>query len=309
MRGKTLLIGVVGVVIGVLLSAAVVFAGSLNPGSGPGDAGSQMYTLQQIYDRLTTGAAGTKMTTFTEPAVGPAPTMRTLDEIMAVAPVSRADRATQAEVIGGKTYWGLGVVGEWGLLTGTGNFGNTYGAAVPKTGQTTCYNAAGAVISCTNTRQDGDLRRGVAWPTPRFTDHGNGTVTDNLTGLMWLKNANCANAARGWSTTLTDVASLNSTGTMNGNNCGDTSNGGSHRTDWRLPNAREMGSLVDYGRSGPALPSGHPFTGVSSVYYWASTSAASLSGSRAWRVDLGTGDVNITGKSFNFNVWPVRGGS
>ena len=40
MRGKTLLIGVVGMVIGVLLSTAVVFAGSLNPGSGPGVAGS-----------------------------------------------------------------------------------------------------------------------------------------------------------------------------------------------------------------------------------------------------------------------------
>jgi hypothetical protein len=39
MRGKTLLIGVVGMVIGVLLSAAVVFAGSQNPGSGPGDVG------------------------------------------------------------------------------------------------------------------------------------------------------------------------------------------------------------------------------------------------------------------------------
>jgi hypothetical protein len=93
MRGKTLLIGVVGMVIGVLLSAAVVFAGSLNPGSGPGDAGSQMFTLQQIYDRLTSGAAGTKMTAFTEPAAGPsAGTMRTLDEVMAAAPAVDADQ-------------------------------------------------------------------------------------------------------------------------------------------------------------------------------------------------------------------------
>ena len=34
-------------------------------------------------------------------------------------------------------------------------------------------------------------KKGVAWPNPRFTDNGNGTVTDNLTGLIWLKNANC----------------------------------------------------------------------------------------------------------------------
>ena len=41
------------------------------------------------------------------------------------------------------------------------------------------------------TGSDGDLQKGVAWPNPRFTDNANGTVTDNLTGLIWLKNANC----------------------------------------------------------------------------------------------------------------------
>ena len=49
MRNKMLLIGLIGIVIGVLLSTAVVFAGNLNPGVGPTGAGSQMYTLQQIY--------------------------------------------------------------------------------------------------------------------------------------------------------------------------------------------------------------------------------------------------------------------
>jgi hypothetical protein len=33
---------------------------------------------------------------------------------------------------------------------------------------------------------DGEIRAGVAWPTPRFTDNGDGTATDNLTGLTWL---------------------------------------------------------------------------------------------------------------------------
>ena len=53
-------------------------------------------------------------------------------------------------------------------------------APVPKTGQT-APTTAGA---------DGALRKGVAWPTPRFTDNKNGTVTDNLTGLIWIQNAN-----------------------------------------------------------------------------------------------------------------------
>jgi hypothetical protein len=55
---------------------------------------------------------------------------------------------------------------------------------VVKTGLTKSY----------HTHDDGDLKKGVAWPTPRFTKNNNDTVTDNLTGLIWLKNANCAGA-------------------------------------------------------------------------------------------------------------------
>lgn len=60
-------------------------------------------------------------------------------------------------------------------------------AQVWETGQTKCYDASGTEISCTGTGQDRETRPGIAWPSPRFTDHGNGTVTDNLTGLMWTK--------------------------------------------------------------------------------------------------------------------------
>jgi hypothetical protein len=44
-----------------------------------------MYTLEQIYDRLDTGAVSAKMTSFTEPIAGPGPTERTLDEVMNLA--------------------------------------------------------------------------------------------------------------------------------------------------------------------------------------------------------------------------------
>jgi len=84
---------VIGVVVGILLtSAAIVLAGSLDPSSGPKDAASQMYTLEQIYDRLDTGAVSAKMTTFTEPVAGPGTgTMHTLDEIMAKVPAAKPD--------------------------------------------------------------------------------------------------------------------------------------------------------------------------------------------------------------------------
>ena len=65
-------------------------------------------------------------------------------------------------------------------------------AAVPRTGQSTCYDTRGALIKCPGTGQDGDKLAGVAPPVPRFVDNGNGTVTDKLTGLIWLRNANCS---------------------------------------------------------------------------------------------------------------------
>lgn len=93
--------------------------------------------------------------------------------------------------------------------------------ALPKTGQTTCYDSAG-VIPCTGTGQDGDIRAGVAWPSPRFTDNGNGTITDHLTGLTWLKNVNCFGDQE-WATALNLANNLHSgqCGLTDGSAAGD----------------------------------------------------------------------------------------
>jgi hypothetical protein len=312
-------------VIGLLLAAAgIVMAGSLNPGSGPGDAGSQMFTLQQIYDRLDIGAAGSKMTAFTEPASGPGSgTMRTLDEVMGKAPaVDDANGATAADVVSGRKFWGL-TSGAWGLQTGTASGGGTYNAGVPKTGQTTCYDNSAPQPSCPVTGfpgQDGELQKGVTWPTPRFTanvdnnndgdciDSGetcNGTVTDNLTGLIWLKNASCG-GTRNWANALTFANSLYDGWTgASGGDCGLLD--GSTAGQWRLPNVRELLSLIDYGRFGPALPTGHPFSGVVNNYYWTSTTHASHTVS-AWFVILTDGYALGREKWDTIYVWPVRGG-
>jgi len=57
-----------------------VLAGDLNPTSGPTDAGSAMYTLEDIYNRLD-GAQASAPTGFTEPTSGPASTGKTLTEV------------------------------------------------------------------------------------------------------------------------------------------------------------------------------------------------------------------------------------
>lgn len=153
----------------------------------------------------------------------------------------------------------------------------------------------------------GTMRKGVAWPSPRFTDNRNGTVTDNLTGLVWLKNAN-AFGSRAWADALTDCATLNS------GEKGLTD--GSVEGDWRLPNVHELQSLIDYGRFNPSLcntagtgpwTSGDPFTNVQSSYYWSGTTYVSAP-SYAWYVAVYDGVVSGFVKTLPYYVWPVRGG-
>ena len=69
---------------------------------------------------------------------------------------------------------------------------------LPKTGQTASY-APG---------DDGSMQAGIEWPAPRFTDNGDGTVTDQLTGLMWLKDGSCLR--KNWSNALNTITDLNS---------------------------------------------------------------------------------------------------
>ena len=65
-------------------------------------------------------------------------------------------------------------------------------AGLPRTGQSACWDTDGNLIDCAGSGQDGEQQAGTAAPAPRFSDNGNGTVSDTLTGLVWLKNANCA---------------------------------------------------------------------------------------------------------------------
>ena len=204
------------------------------------------------------------------------------------------------------------LVGVFGLLFFLVPMARAITAEVPATGQTTSF-APG---------DDGDLQRGVALPTPRFTDNLDGTITDNLTGLIWLQNAGCVRV-HFWALAVRVANGLAS------GDCGLSD--GSVAGDWRLPNIRELHSLVNFGFFRPALSDAAgtgqgndsdpfsnfpPLPSLFSVLYWSSTTVASTSPFEhfAWGVNFFNGSVDFDSKNgdflFDFQfVLAVRGGS
>jgi hypothetical protein len=80
------------------------------------------------------------------------------------------------------------------------------------------------------------------------------------------------------------------------------------RSDWRMPNRRELRSLIDHGQSRPALPAGHPFREVFLGWVWSSTTKAGQPG-YAWNTHLEGGRTFYSRKDEERLLWPVRGES
>lgn len=171
-----------------------------------------------------------------------------------------------------------------------------------KTGQT-ISDAAG---------DDGDVEAGVAWPDPRFADNGDGTVTDELTRLMWLQEPNCMyvyypgfdNDGTAEDGLVTWQHALDFAAAVNTGSYPDCAAG---HADWRLANFKELLSLMDFGSSGYVLPD-HPFGSVGiSTLYWSSTLYAA--GSNVRSVRFFQNGVFFNEPVGNHNAaWLVRGG-
>lgn len=134
----------------------------------------------------------------------------------------------------------------------------------------------------------------------RAIDNGNGTVTDPRTGLMWDRCAlgqtlsdGCAGEPdyRTWQQALQDAAANN----------GHFWRGYS---DWRLPNAKELASLIDVSRRRPAIDDAL-FANAGSSAYWSSTTDLSV-WRMAWAVFFGEGNLFAKDKATRAAVRLVR---
>ena len=150
-----------------------------------------------------------------------------------------------------------------------------------KTGQFTAYTSG----------DDGIYRAGQPFS---YTDNGDGTITDNVTGLMWAKDGTDKGCDYGaeisWQTAIGWANFLVFAG----------------YNDWRLPNRRELESLIDAGASYPAINSTYfPYTDWQD--YWSGTTLKDDS-TYAWCVHFGNGSVDYQDKTVVHKVRAVRGG-
>ncbi len=138
--------------------------------------------------------------------------------------------------------------------TGESDSTGSSGYVVVDTGQTQCYNSSNAEITCPAAGegfygQDAQ-HTGNA---PSFTNNGDGTVTDNVTGLMWQRSPDSdgdgdidASDKRSYDDAVAGASSLNLGG----------------YSDWRLPTIKELYSLIDFRGVDPSGYEGTDTSGL-----------------------------------------------
>ncbi|MFZ4454849.1 MAG: DUF1566 domain-containing protein [Bacteroidales bacterium] len=129
----------------------------------------------------------------------------------------------------------------------------------------------------------------TAFSVAHFTDKGDGTIRDNYTGLTWQKSP--STTAMTWDAAL----AYSKTVTLGG------------KSDWRVPNIKELQSLNDVSRAKPSINKTYFPTIVTSAFYWSSTSQYKTP-TVAWDFNTDYGVVTYNDKTQSKYVILVRGG-
>jgi len=201
------------------------------------------------------------------------------------------------------TFGSTTISAQYGSFSDATTLTVTRSVKLPRSGQTVSYGPG----------DDGDLQKGIRLSDPRFVDRfGDGTVSDTLTGLMWLMDANCIAShypsltefghpagTVEWQEALDFIEGIND-GTYP-----DCSSSTYVYTDWRLPNVNELVSLTNFGEANKAawLMSAYGFTNVQANEYHSSSRYMQVENYCVSMSSGGLGRGSIVNVHY---VWPVR---
>ena len=160
------------------------------------------------------------------------------------------------------------------------------------TDQIICYDPEGTPVSCDASGQDAENKSNGTHYDQRFQLDGD-IVFDTVTGLHWCRNANPFEFPYAWQEAQDRVTGMNRSKAHG-------------RADWRLPERRELFSLLSHQHINPALQHMHPFSGVFPGYCWSATTCSRLP-DQAWYVHLGGARVYRGMKKGAYLIWPVAG--
>ena len=169
---------------------------------------------------------------------------------------------------------------------------------IPDTGVSKCYNQSG-VINCPLLASQPHYGQDFHYSSNpmNFTDNGDGTIRDNVTSLIWQMDHD-GQQYNWYESTGTFDATSNPATT---NICGNLTTAG--HSDWRLPQKRELASIVDRGVVNPAIDTAY-FPNTNGFNYWSSTAADSPN---AWYGRFSDGSIISGDKASQHHLRCVRG--
>jgi len=149
-------------------------------------------------------------------------------------------------------------------------------------------------------------------PASRFIVNGNGTVTDNKTHLTWKR---CSEGQTWTGTTCTGAATaLNVQSALNAAVTFNANGGLGGFTDWRVPNMKELQSIIEQQCITPSINTSI-FPATVSNFYWSSSPDSASGGGYFLAVDFNNGvsggqlgTTSVFGTQ-SYHVRLVRGGT
>ena len=156
-----------------------------------------------------------------------------------------------------------------------------------KSGQLTSYYAY----------DDGSTQKGYPKTPPRFVDNGDGTITDKASGLMWVKEPGAIGGLFGtpgspsqmaWELAIIQCNNLNYAGHI----------------DWRLPNIKELFSIIDFGATNPTIDENF-FPSTQVLKYWTSTSEHAFTDAK-WTINFNDAVTASLFYTDTYYLRPVR---